>query len=87
MPSAHIFHYFTDHMNVENYWAVDGIHYQKTARAWLDNMDQKSQIFKVLKTLWRERLQKVLTIGIFFMSCEELWKYDNGSEWFVGHSY
>jgi cyclopropane-fatty-acyl-phospholipid synthase len=22
---------------------------------------------------------------IFFMSCEELWNYKKGSEWFVGH--
>ena len=88
MPSAHIFHYFTDHMNVENYWAVDGIHYQKTARAWLDNMDQKkSQIFKVLKKHYGEKDYKKWFHywRIFFMSCEELWKYDNGSEWFVGH--
>ena len=47
MPSSHLIHYFQDHFKIENYWAVDGVHYQKTARAWLENMDQnKSPIMK-----------------------------------------
>ena len=88
MPSAHLFHYFPDHMKVENYWAVDGVHYQKTARAWLDNMDSKKhEIFKVLKNHYGEKEYKKWFHywRIFFMSCEELWKYKNGNEWFVGH--
>ena len=88
MPSAHLLHYFTDHMKVQKYWAVDGVHYQKTARAWLDNMDQKKeQIFKVLKNHYGNKEYKKWFYywRIFFMSCEELWKFKNGNEWFVGH--
>ena len=88
MPSAHLFYYFTDHMCVENYWAVDGVHYQKTARAWLDNMDaRKLEVFNILKNHYGAKdFKKWFHYWrIFFMSCEEIWKYNNGSEWFVGH--
>ena len=88
MPSSHLIHYFQDHLKVENYWAVDGLHYQKTARAWLENMDQnKSPIMKILNVHYgkKEAAKWFNYWRIFFMSCEELWKYRNGTEWFVGH--
>ena len=88
MPSAHLLHYFSDHMKVKNYWAVDGINYQKTARAWLENMDnEKSKVFKVLKKHYGNNDYKKWFHywRVFFMSVEELWKHRKGSEWFVGH--
>jgi cyclopropane-fatty-acyl-phospholipid synthase len=88
MPSSHLLHYFSDHLKVENYWAVDGEHYQKTARAWLENMDAKKEaIFNVLKNHYgpSEYKKWFQYWRIFFMSCEELWKYENGNQWFVGH--
>ncbi len=88
MPSEHLLYYFKDDMQVDQHWRVNGTHYGKTARGWLDKMDSnKDKIMKIFKdhypqgeagkwfNYWR----------IFFMSCEELWNYKDGSEWFVGH--
>ena len=88
MPYSHLLHHFSDHMKIENYWAVDGTHYGKTARAWLDKMDEnKKEIVEIFKNHYGEG-EKTKWFNywrIFFMSCEELFNYDNGNEWFVGH--
>ena len=88
MPSSHLLHYFQDHLKMENYWAVDGVHYQKTARAWLEKMDKnKKPVMKILDEHYGKKESKKWFNywRVFFMSCEELWKYRNGTEWFVGH--
>ena len=50
MPSEHLFYYFQDHLNIKEHWRVNGKHYAKTARAWLENMDKyKNEILSVFK--------------------------------------
>ena len=88
MPSEHLFYYFQDHMNIREHWRVNGIHYVKTARAWLENMDKnKNEIMNIFKNHYPEGEAKkwFQYWRIFFMSCEELWNYKNGNEWVVGH--
>ena len=73
---------------LENRWAVKGTHYAKTSRAWLNlidaNKDSVRKVFAesddptettVLFNRWR----------MFFMACEELFAYNDGREWYVGH--
>jgi cyclopropane-fatty-acyl-phospholipid synthase len=88
MPNDHFFNYFQKHLVVEKQWKVSGEHYAKTARAWLDNMDQnKSKILAIFKNHYPqgEALKWFNYWRVFFMSCEELWGFRNGDEWFVGH--
>jgi cyclopropane-fatty-acyl-phospholipid synthase len=88
MPSEHLFYYFQDHMIVKEHWRVSGIHYAKTARAWLENADlNKEEILSVFRKHYPkgEELKWFHYWRIFFMSCEELWQYKDGSEWMVGH--
>lgn len=88
MPSADLPLRFADHLTVEKCWSWNGQHYARTCNAWLENMDRhEKQIMPVLAEcygkenapLWWQRWR------IFFMACAELFDYDEGHEWFVGH--
>lgn len=88
MPSDGLLLYFQQHLNVERHWRLSGIHYQKTAEAWLVNLDKnKAAIMPVMARtygresagLWFQRWR------IFFMACAELWGFRNGREWLISH--
>ena len=88
MPSDHLLLYFDEEMNIENHWHVSGIHYSKTAEAWLQNMDkQKAEIIPLFaKTYGNEYALKWWVYWrVFFMACSELWKFNSGHEWMVSH--
>jgi len=88
MPSDHLLLYFADRFALESHERVSGIHYQKTAEAWLANMDrEKARIMPILaETYGADQQVKWWAFWrIFFMACAELWGYDGGNEWFVSH--
>ena len=81
--------YRRDHESyIEERWALSGEHYQRTARAWLDNMDANAEAARVnLEPVygasevqrWTQRWR------MFFMACEELFGFDAGRQWLVCH--
>ena len=88
MPSDDLLLYFPKDLILEAHWRVNGKHYQKTAKAWLKNLEtRRKEIIPVLEknygsenaSSWYQRWR------IFFMACEELWGYDNGEQWLVSH--
>ncbi len=88
MPSDDLFLYFQKYLLIEGHWRVDGTHYQKTANAWLKNLEEhKEDILPVLaevygtgqEKLWFQRWR------IFFMACAGLWGFRNGTEWMISH--
>ncbi|MFZ9001875.1 MAG: SAM-dependent methyltransferase [Bacteriovoracaceae bacterium] len=88
MPSEHLFYYFQDDLNIKEHWRVNGKHYAKTARAWLENMDRNEEkILNIFKAHYPKGENKKWFNywRVFFMSCEELWNYKDGNEWIVGH--
>jgi len=88
MPSAALPLHFQDHLRLERHWNLSGRHYEKTANAWLANLDRnRTQVLPILAAtygqenagLWLQRWR------IFFMACAELWGFGDGQEWFVSH--
>jgi|CXWL01.1.fsa_nt_gi cyclopropane-fatty-acyl-phospholipid synthase len=93
MPSADLLPRFVSPhgsvpLTVEAQWPVDGTHYQRTAEAWLANLDRHAATLRPLVSevygadqatrwwvYWR----------VFFMACAELFGYADGSEWQVAH--
>lgn len=88
MPSDNLLLYFSENFEVKNHWVVDGKNYERTANAWLDNMDNnKYAIMNLFSKIYGEenRIKWWVYWRVFFMSCAELWGYKNGNEWFVSH--
>lgn len=88
MPSDDLPLRFQEKLKLLNLWRWDGTHYEKTANAWLTNMDARAdEIRPILEQtygadaadMWRMRWR------IFYMSCAELFGYNNGQEWWVSH--
>ncbi|MBM3345978.1 MAG: class I SAM-dependent methyltransferase, partial [Betaproteobacteria bacterium] len=88
MPSDDLALRFQDDLKLRWQWRWDGTHYERTANAWLANMDaRRAAIMPILErtygagqagrwwTRWR----------MFFMSCAELFGYQDGQEWWVSH--
>ncbi len=88
MPSADLPLRFADNLVIDKRWHWNGQHYERTCDAWLENMDaRKDDIMPILAEcygeenagLWWQRWR------IFFMACGELFAWDDGNEWYVGH--
>lgn len=88
MPSHHLFDRFADDLHTEERWVVDGTHYARTARAWLDNVDaRRDAALAALATVGGAGSpeRQLARWRLFFIGCEELWGYRGGSEWQVSH--
>jgi cyclopropane-fatty-acyl-phospholipid synthase len=88
MPSDDLLLYFQDDVKLRQHWQVNGQHYQKTAEAWLRNMDvHREQVMPVFaQTYGAVNATKWWNYWrVFFMSCAELWGYNQGREWLVSH--
>jgi len=88
MPSEQLPFMLNDHMLVERHWRINGRHYARTLRTWLDQIDrnQSGAIAILEETYGKEEAR--IQYGrwrIFFMACEELFAFREGEEWYVAH--
>ena len=88
MPSHGLLAHFQDSLSLVSDWVVSGTHYQRTAEAWLRNMDShRAEIMPLLRETYgpgnAERWWSYWRV--FYMSCAELWGYRHGEEWLVSH--
>ncbi len=88
MPSADLPLTFQRDLECIEKWNVSGVHYQKTAEAWLNNTDRnETAILDAFRKAWGEKQARKMFAywRVFFMTCAELWGYRNGQEWLVCH--
>ena len=88
MPSDGLLPSFKNHLALEEHWRVSGIHYQKTAEAWVRRIDsQAGEIMRLFREVYgtAEAQRWFQRWRIFFMACAELWGFRGGNEWLVSH--
>jgi cyclopropane-fatty-acyl-phospholipid synthase len=86
MPAFDLFASCDADLVVEDAVRINGTHYAKTARAWLENLDRhRVELRAVLTAPGEDPEVRLNRWRMFFMSCEELWNYGGGEEWLVGH--
>lgn len=88
MPSENLLLHFQDDLRLLQHWWIGGQHYEKTANHWLEHMDsRKREIMDVFckgygdahAAIWFQRWR------MFYMAVAELFGYDGGNQWGVGH--
>jgi cyclopropane-fatty-acyl-phospholipid synthase len=87
MPGDDLALNFQDDLRIARGWRWDGTHYQKTAEAWLSNLDEARDDLAALMAatygasadLWCQRWR------LFFMSVTELFGHEDGQQWWVSH--
>ena len=88
MPSEDLPLHFQDKLKIEKQWIWSGKHYEKTANAWLQNIDKnETKATEILEDIYGKKDAKkwLQRWRIFFMACAELWGFNKGNEWKVSH--
>nr|MBA3375904.1 class I SAM-dependent methyltransferase [Actinomycetota bacterium] len=77
MPSHALIPHFAGRLGLEEQWAVSGLHYARTAEAWLDRLDEaQAEVLGTLSETYGSAASRRLQMWrIFFMACAELWGY------------
>jgi cyclopropane-fatty-acyl-phospholipid synthase len=88
MPSAGLLQRFDRDLKVKESWTWVGHHYQRTADAWLANLDaRRSDARSILGSVYgeAEASRWLNRWRLFFLAVSELFGFAGGKEWFVSH--
>ena len=88
MPSDDLALLCQDDLRLVRRWRWDGTHYQRTAEAWLRNMDeQRDALMPLFERSYGPESAGVwwMRWRLFFMSVAELFGWADGQQWWVSH--
>ena len=88
MPNADLLSSFGDSLQVTRQWNWEGTHYQRTAEAWLHNLDsRKHEAIEILQSTYgsAEGQKWFYRWRLFLLAVSELFGYAKGLEWYVTH--
>ena len=87
MPADRLLYEFQGDLVVSEHWPLSGVHYQRTAEAWLANLDaHEAAVMTVLRHAYGAEARRWwVRWRVFFMACAELWGWRQGEEWLVSH--
>jgi len=88
MPSDDLLLNFQDQFHIREHWRVSGVHYQKSAEAWLARLDRnRDEIIALFAEVYGkdQATSWLVRWRVFFMACAELFGFAGGQEWMVSH--
>jgi cyclopropane-fatty-acyl-phospholipid synthase len=88
MPSEDLLLRFPRDVQVARQWRWSGVHYERTANAWLARLDAaRDDLLPALAKAYgpAEAVRWFHRWRLFFLACAELWGYRGGREWLVAH--
>jgi cyclopropane-fatty-acyl-phospholipid synthase len=88
MPSDDLLLHYQQHLHLLDHWVLDGTHYARTLRAWLDRLDaQKPRVREIMAaTYGTHQASKWLNNWrLFFLANEVAWGCAGGREFLVSH--
>ena len=86
-PSAELPLFFQRNLPLAGRWFWNGSHYARTLAAWLERHDRnRDEILALFREVYGdEAFVWYIRWRLFYLACEELFRYRRGNEWFVGH--
>ena len=88
MPSADLFSHYPENLRVQRKWQWSGTHYQRTCAAWRKEMlRNRGDVLEVLASTYGESMARTWLNRwtMFFWAGEELFGFEDGSQWCVMH--
>jgi len=88
MPSADLLLHFQDDLGIEKQWYLNGQHYSRTLEDWLRLHDAaKKKILLLFEQTYGkgQELKWFVYWRLFYLACSELFAYEGGERWGVGH--
>ena len=73
---------------IERHWQLSGTHYERTAEAWLRNLDARRDEVEAIFAAMHgsaEARRIVARWRVFFMACAVMFGFADGEEWMVSH--
>lgn len=88
MPSDDMALHFQEHLQLLTRWRWDGHHYERTSNAWLAKMDAaRDTLLPLFEQTYGRDKANIWWVRwrLFFMSCAEIFAFDNAQQWWVSH--
>lgn len=88
MPAEDLFQRYQRDLTVTQQWWINGLHYAQTSEHWLQRLDRDADAAaKILRNAGSKEPVSILIQRwrMFFMACAELFRFDDGEQWGVGH--